>query len=705
MIEDFRTWTEVDSAGDITRTAPSVSWDTMRRDADSWVVKDYKAGFFGDFEIQFTLQFSNIEAGNISSRDICVIGALSNTVGNFADMFLDDVLLILPLQNGSTDDVFDFKCRQFTGGVQDWQAIDTTDRGLVPYYLTWKRVGATVTLQIYSDSDRLILLDTITENAADQTAYRYIVVLASYNPVGGDPGDYSSGVISDLEVISPDTSGEENLGGEFTARHPASAELYAHAVIRHPASVELYSKVCVVPPRVQNFNTFTEQEEIDDIQHTCIHVDFIDRRNRTTYLWKDYGAAYFTDFVHYLDVTRQSHGSSAWCALWMLSNALKGEQIMRDDHDPYIAVIVGGSNPNLNIGEYDAGGNPFTGASKQMTLTTKYYARIEKNGTDFRLDVYSTALKREAGGEGDWHSTSITLQADYSMRYQYVGQTHDDSTAPIGSADMDNLQHDPILDVSKELYAHFIVRNIASAELYALFEVAFAVISGSAEAYAHAIIRNIGSAEVYGTVEVRHPASAELYATAEIRQSTSIEVYGHVEIRQSASAEVYGTVEVRHPASAELYASFEAQVSLNLYAHAEIRQPASADLYDSVEAQVSLNLYAHAEIRQPASAELYAHVVIQDTAELYAFFTVPDTYSITGITKDTAGNRLGSCEVALFATEPGNPPTYVFIAAGISDGNGDYTFAGLTKRKHFVRAQKDGSPSVFDTTDNELVAV
>ena len=110
-----------------------------------------------------------------------------------------------------------------------------------------------------------------------------------------------------------------------------------------------------------------------------------------------------------------------------------------------------------------------------------------------------------------------------------------------------------------------------------------------------------------------------------------------------------------------------------------------------------------------ASAELYASFRVQTglpgSAELYAFFTVPDTYSITGITKDTAGNRLGNCEIALFATEPGNPPTYVFIAAGVSDGNGDYTFAGLTKRKHFVRAQKDGSPSVFDTTDNELVAV
>ena len=91
--------------------------------------------------------------------------------------------------------------------------------------------------------------------------------------------------------------------------------------------------------------------------------------------------------------------------------------------------------------------------------------------------------------------------------------------------------------------------------------------------------------------------------------------------------------------------------------------------------------------------------------DLVCGFNVDDTHSVTGITKDNAGNRLGNCEIALFRVEAGTPPTYSFIASGMSDALGDYTFTGLTKRRFFVRAQKDGAPNLFDTTDNELEPV
>jgi len=90
--------------------------------------------------------------------------------------------------------------------------------------------------------------------------------------------------------------------------------------------------------------------------------------------------------------------------------------------------------------------------------------------------------------------------------------------------------------------------------------------------------------------------------------------------------------------------------------------------------------------------------------ELFSKFLIPAIYSITGITKDKAGNRLGNCEVALFRTIPGDPPTYLFIKSDTSDVNGDYSFTGLIMTKYFVRAQ-DGSPNVFDTTDNEIVPI
>lgn len=88
-------------------------------------------------------------------------------------------------------------------------------------------------------------------------------------------------------------------------------------------------------------------------------------------------------------------------------------------------------------------------------------------------------------------------------------------------------------------------------------------------------------------------------------------------------------------------------------------------------------------------------------SELSSKFLIPATYSITGVTRDKAGNRLGNSEVALFRVAV--IPAYVFMASDMSDANGDYTFGGLTKGYYFVRGQKDGSPNVFDTTDNEVV--
>ncbi|KKM79388.1 hypothetical protein LCGC14_1350390, partial [marine sediment metagenome] len=132
--------------------------------------------------------------------------------------------------------------------------------------------------------------------------------------------------------------------------------------------------------------------------------------------------------------------------------------------------------------------------------------------------------------------------------------------------------------------------------------------------YTHAIIRQPASAELYAHVVIIH--SEDLYAHAIIRQPTSVDLYAHVVIIHSE--DLYAHAVIRQPDSADLYASFEAQVSLDLYAHAVIRQPDSADLYASFEVQISLDLYAHAVIRQPTSVDLYAHVEFIRSIELYA---------------------------------------------------------------------------------------
>jgi len=364
----------------------------------------------------------------------------------------------------------------------------------------------------------------------------------------------------------------------------------------------------------EDFTTFTQVEEIDDIQTTATHVDFIDRRNRTTYLYKDYTADYFTDFIHWIDITRQTHGDSAWNAVWMLSNALKGENAMRAANDAYIAITIGGSQPSTSITEHDATGTFYSGTSKTMTLTTKYYYRIEKMATAFYLDIFSTAALRAAGGrvDGDWHSDSQTLQADYSMRYQYVGQTHDDNTAPVGSADMDNLTF--IQSGSAELLGKFEaeVRQPGSAELLGRAEVQQ---SGSVELLGRADVQRSGSAELLGKAEIKNVGSAELLGKAEGRHSDTAELLARVEVQGSASTELLGKTVIRHAgAPVELLGEFI------------IRQVASEDLlsgFTSRQAR-SQNLLAGFTSRQPGIQELLAEFIARKTgsAELLAEFII-----------------------------------------------------------------------------------
>ena len=57
--ENLLTYTEVDSAGDLTVDSTSVVFDTMRRDAISYVYKDHGAGYFGNFDIDFEFEITS----------------------------------------------------------------------------------------------------------------------------------------------------------------------------------------------------------------------------------------------------------------------------------------------------------------------------------------------------------------------------------------------------------------------------------------------------------------------------------------------------------------------------------------------------------------------------------------------------------------------------------------------------------------------
>lgn len=74
-------------------------------------------------------------------------------------------------------------------------------------------------------------------------------------------------------------------------------------------------------------------------------------------------------------------------------------------------------------------------------------------------------------------------------------------------------------------------------------------------------------------------------------------------------------------------------------------------------------------------------------------------YTISGITKDSFGNPLGSCAVQLFRTEDS-----ILVNSTISDlTTGGYVMAANPNIQHFAVAYIAGPNDQFGTTENTLL--
>jgi len=77
------------------------------------------------------------------------------------------------------------------------------------------------------------------------------------------------------------------------------------------------------------------------------------------------------------------------------------------------------------------------------------------------------------------------------------------------------------------------------------------------------------------------------------------------------------------------------------------------------------------------------------------------TFSLSGVTRDSAGVALGDCVVDLFLNSEDT-----LVASTVSDGSGNYRFTlSGNSQTYFVRAYKAGSPDVAGTSVNTLTAV
>jgi len=197
----------------------------------------------------------------------------------------------------------------------------------------------------------------------------------------------------------------------------------------------------------ENFLDYTEVDvPADRIQRTgdpSYHIDHRPFRNEDTYVYKDFGAAYFGDFTHTFDIRSDYLDNGCWGAVYTLQNLVDeiyGNRGVGKPAQIYVTMFRSGASIYIILGE-DVNNGSYSDNFLGALANTWYYIKVVKSGTSLVCGIYSTALLRDAGDgtDGDVDNLALTLQADHTFRYAFACNTHNDGFNVSMNNDIDNL--------------------------------------------------------------------------------------------------------------------------------------------------------------------------------------------------------------------------------------------------------------------------
>jgi len=182
----------------------------------------------------------------------------------------------------------------------------------------------------------------------------------------------------------------------------------------------------LAPPIVyEDFTTFTE---VDPNNRITVQPNLIISqvtRSETAYVYADYGVDYFKNFTHELEVLANDPTTKGVHSEWVLANAVGNLNELRGAGENYITVQMYDMEPTgtryIILREYYEG-TVYQQYVTGLSVNTKYYLRIKKEGTSLTLEVYSDAERTNL-----LYTLSITLHIDYAFRYLYASSSWNDA--------------------------------------------------------------------------------------------------------------------------------------------------------------------------------------------------------------------------------------------------------------------------------------
>lgn len=191
-LEDFSTYTESDSNSRITVTSTKAERILYQACVGS-VYKDFGVGYFDTFTSH---QFTSYLTYYSTYNEVAIFWGLSDTP-EANDSNLDEANKGVTLENVYFGSRF-IRLKNYNGDSSDTTSDeDIVSDGTVSYY-TVTKTSDTVTVSIYSDSERTTLEDTLSVSVSD--SYRYLSVL------GSNSAGYMSWYTENLDLGSEEVS-------------------------------------------------------------------------------------------------------------------------------------------------------------------------------------------------------------------------------------------------------------------------------------------------------------------------------------------------------------------------------------------------------------------------------------------------------------------------------------------------------------------
>lgn len=458
VYEDFTTYTEVDPNTRLTQIAARSSYTGLKRgDGDTYLYKDYGAGYFGLSEtIEFTHEITDLDSTSSSSRSLEDVLLIQNVVGTRTAPYIS----VFIIENGINDDQYIIRLRgDDNGGSNPFDDTPVISAGTPLYYrLVRDNGGKNLTLYIYTDAARTVLWDTlgpITVTNLTQT-FQYLMTPSSRQQAT-DPNDYSTGYIENLD-LNKSSSGTAELFSKFIVRHSDTQDLFAEFIVQHIA--DLFSKFEVTPSGSADlFADFTLRQGFADLKAIFVlgggldlKAVFIVTRSASIDLFSEFDVQPVADLKAILLITRPA------------STDLFADIFIDQYNDSENLMAKTGIRRIYNLS--DSGGIGF------------YWEGIGKGHVDIQIITPSGAWIGKFPDYANW--TWVALKWEDLQEVDLDGSRPDKTqiTGLLWTVHSPGVRHlDSVYGLPKggdpDIFATFIVKNISYADLLARFRPAY----------------------------------------------------------------------------------------------------------------------------------------------------------------------------------------------------------------------------------------